>query len=399
MGRFAMNIAQTINQKELGERLRNARETAKVTQADAAAAAGMARTTLVSIEKGERRVRIEELQTLAGQYNVSVNALLRREAVHVDLVPRFRRLNEVADPDVDAAVRLMNDLVSAEVELENLLGIEHPRNYPPERPLMPGDVREQAERDAAWLRDQLGLGPSPIGDIFFLMEVGLGIRVFQRKLPTKISGLFAYHPSVGASVLLNADHPWDRRVQSAAHELGHFTGTRSSPEVLEKDEKFLSREERYAHSFGRAFLTPPAAVTQKFKELTAGASHLTRRHVILLAHNFGVSREAMVRRLEELKLAREGTWEWFETKGRITDQDARKVLGEEAISPDPVRADARRPVSLRLALMALEAWRRDLLSEGQLTKLLKVDRVTLRTLLYDLQHDEGEDNELLKLPR
>lgn len=395
-----MNIAQTINPKELGERLKIARETAKVTQADAAAAVGMSRTTLLAIEKGERRVRIEELQALAGQYNVSVNALLRREAVHVDLVPRFRRLSESTDPDVDVAVRLMNDLVSAEVELENLLGIEHPRNYPPERPLGSGDVREQAENDAAWLREYLGLGLNPVSDIFTVMELGLGIRIFQRKLPQKISGLFSYHPFVGASVLLNSDHPWDRRVQSAGHELGHFIGTRSSPEVLEKNERFLSREERYAHAFGRAFLTPPAAITQKFRELTAGASHLARRHVILLAHHFGVSREAIVRRLEELKLAREGTWEWFETKGRITDQDARKVLGEEAIvTVDPVRVDARRPVSLRLGLMALEAWRRDLLSEGQLTKLLKIDRITLRTLLYDLQHDEGEDDELLKLPR
>lgn len=394
-----MNIAQSINQKELGERLKNARATAKITQADAANAVGLSRTTLVAVEKGERRVRIEELQALAGQYNVSVNALLRREAVHVDLVPRFRRLSDSTDPDVDAAARLMNDLVSAEVELENLLGIERPKDYPPERPIAPGDVRDQAERDAAWLRNYLGLGPGPIADIFSLMEVGLGIRVFQRKLPQKISGLFAYHPSVGASVLLNADHPWDRRVQSAAHEFGHFIGTRGSPEVLKKGERFLSREERYAHAFGRAFLTPSAAVMQKFKELTAGATHFTRRHIILLAHYFGVSREAMVRRLEELKLARDGTWEWFDAHGKITDLDARKVLGDEALSPDPARADARRPVSLRLGLMSLEAWRRELLSEGQLSKLLKLNRVTLRMLLYDLQNDEGEADELLKLPR
>lgn len=394
-----MNTAQTVNPVELGERLRTARETAKIKQADAASAVGMARTTLVAIEKGERRVRIDELQGLANQYGVSVNALLRREAVHVDLVPRFRRLSEAADPDVEMAVQLLNDLVSAEVELENLLGIENARQYPPERPLGTGDPREQAERDAAWLRDHLGLGPGPIADVFSLLEVGLGIRVFQRKLPDKISGLFAYHPSVGASILLNADHPRERRTQSGSHELGHFTGTRSSPEVLEKSERFLSREERYAHAFGRAFLTPAAAVEQKFKELTAGATHLTRRHVILLAHYFGVSREAMVRRLEELKLARDGTWEWFEAHGKITNEDARKVLGDEALSPDPARADARRPVSLRLGLMALEAWKRELLSEGQLARLLKLDRVTLRTLLYDLQNDEGEGDDLLKLPR
>ena len=63
-----MNITQTISQTELGERLKNARETAKITQADAAAAVPMSRTTLVAIEKGERRVRIEELQALMQKY-------------------------------------------------------------------------------------------------------------------------------------------------------------------------------------------------------------------------------------------------------------------------------------------------------------------------------------------
>ena len=70
----------------LGERLRIARDAAKVTQAAAAASARMARTTLVAIEQGHRRIRLDELQQLAKLYGTSVNALLRREAVHVDLL-------------------------------------------------------------------------------------------------------------------------------------------------------------------------------------------------------------------------------------------------------------------------------------------------------------------------
>src|SRR3546814_14124014 len=95
----------------------------------------------------------------------------------------------------------------------------------------------------------------PIADIFTLIEVGLGIRLYQRRLSSssKVSGLFAYDASVGAAILLNANHPWERRVQSASHELGHFYGTRRAPEVLEVDERFISRDERYAHTFGRCF--------------------------------------------------------------------------------------------------------------------------------------------------
>ena len=86
--------ASLINQTslvDLGERLRLARDAANLTQKQAADAITIARTTLVAIEQGQRRVRMDELLQLAKLYRASVNALLRSESVHVDLVPRFRR--------------------------------------------------------------------------------------------------------------------------------------------------------------------------------------------------------------------------------------------------------------------------------------------------------------------
>ncbi len=86
-----------LSAQEIGRRLRIARENADIRQDDAAQVIGMSRPTLVSIEKGVRRVRIQEIQMLARHYGVSVNALLRREAVHTDLMPRFRKLRETED--------------------------------------------------------------------------------------------------------------------------------------------------------------------------------------------------------------------------------------------------------------------------------------------------------------
>jgi Zn-dependent peptidase ImmA (M78 family) len=105
-------------------------------------------------------------------------------------------------------------------------------------------------------------------------------------------------------MLLNANHPVDRIAQSGAHELGHFVSTRRQTEVLTTREKFLSREERYANAFARCFIAPARIVRQRFAEITAGQSHLTRRHVILLASATGLSREGLVRRLEELSLVK-----------------------------------------------------------------------------------------------
>src|SRR5690349_11422491 len=108
-----------LSAQELGRRLRLARENADIRQDQAAEVIGMSRPTLVSIEKGTRRVRIQELQLLARHYGVSVNALLRREALHTDLVPRFRKMRETEDDHTLEAIQLLNDLVKAEVELEN----------------------------------------------------------------------------------------------------------------------------------------------------------------------------------------------------------------------------------------------------------------------------------------
>ena len=132
-------MTEALSPQDVGERLRLAREAAKVTQAAAAAALDVARTTVVAIEQGQRRAKLDELQRLAALYGVSLNTLLRREAVQVDLKPRFRRMGE-QDDGVEAAVALLTNLVQAELELEDLLGVRRSRNDPPERPLAPGDV-------------------------------------------------------------------------------------------------------------------------------------------------------------------------------------------------------------------------------------------------------------------
>lgn len=377
---------------QLGERLKVARETANITQETAAKAVPIARTTLVSIEKGQRTARLEEIQVLSRIYGVSINSLLRRESVFVDLVPRFRSLPETDDFGIEQAARLLNDLVRAEVELENILGVKKIYNYPAEKKLLLGDVRQQAEHDAQNLRNWLGLGEAPVQNLFSILELQLGVRVYSRKLDPKVSGLFAYDDEVGACILINSSHRNERRTQTGGHELGHFIATRRQPEIYQDGKYDNSREERYANAFGSAFLTPPRTVMEKFKEVTTGGTHLTRRHIILLSSFFGISRQAMVLRLEELGLTKKGTWDWFADNGGITDEQVQQVLGTAA-SDMPSSEVAQ---SSRLFLLAIEAWKKDLISEGQMSEMLKIGREKVRELLDEAQEDEVDD--LFKLP-
>ena len=394
---MAMSPAR-LSDREIGQRLRISRQVARLTQADAAEAIHVARTTIVAIEQGRRRIRTRELQELAFRYGTSANAILRKDAVHLDLVPQFRRLSRSGDRATDSAAQMLTDLVSAEVELENVLGVDRSRNYPHERPILPGDVAAQAEQDAHDLRVWLGLGAGPVKDIVSLVALDLGVRVYVRPLGGRISGLFAYEDAVGACMLLNGNDPSGRRAYTVAHELAHLISTRREPGVVRADSSPHSREERYANHFARSFLTPARAVRQRFAELTAGHSHLTRRHVILLAHSFGVSREAMVRRLEELRLARDGTWDWFQDHGGITNRQVEQVLGT---SPDQEQEGSthRDAVPPRLALLAREAWKKAFYSEGQLARLLKLHRLEVRQLLDGVETEKHEADEFVELPR
>jgi Zn-dependent peptidase ImmA (M78 family)/transcriptional regulator with XRE-family HTH domain len=371
---------ENLSAIEIGERLRIAREVANLKQGSAAEAINMSRTTLIAIEQGQRRVRVDELLKLSKIYGTSVNALMRSQAIHVDLTPKFRKLVGERDETGHGASKVLADLAKAEVELENLLGVQRARNYPPERPLVPGNVVLQAEQDAFELRQRLGLGLSPVADIISLLELELGVRVYVRRLDSHVAGLFAYDEKVGACIMINARHPRERRTFTAAHELGHLVSTRREPDVLHDGSPERTPEERYCNAFARAFIMPPRALMQKFKEFTAGSPRLTRRHIIVLAHFFNVSREAIVRRLEELKLTKPGSWDWFQDNGGITDDQVREVLGDLVLA-DSARAEAVQPTTLRLNMLASEAWRQGLLSEGQLMRLLHIDRVEIRHFL------------------
>jgi DNA-binding XRE family transcriptional regulator len=57
--REIMTSFEPIVPADAGERLRIARESAKITQASAAKAIGVARTTIIAIEQGERRARMD----------------------------------------------------------------------------------------------------------------------------------------------------------------------------------------------------------------------------------------------------------------------------------------------------------------------------------------------------
>jgi Zn-dependent peptidase ImmA (M78 family)/DNA-binding XRE family transcriptional regulator len=382
------SVLDSQNPVELGDRLRYARAQAGLTQAQAASALQVARTTLIALEKGQRRVRADELRAMSDIYGAPVSSLLRESAVHVELSPRFRALSEKEDEDANQAARLLNDLTAGELELERLTGRKLKTNYPPERPILPGDVKEQAEDLAMELRHRLGLGLAPIVDIVTLLEVEIGMRVFVRPLDSKISGLFIYDDEAGACMLLNRSHPRERRAMTAAHEFGHLVSSRRQPDILD-DCSPQSREEKFATAFGLSFMAPAPTVRRLFQEYRQESGRFSPRHLILMAHSLNLSQEGICRRLEDLKLLPAGTWESLRDRG-FSGELVRQILGDRPRDDEVV-------VPPRLWMLAAEAYSRELLTEGQLAQLLRIDRPELRRILDMLGSSDDHDLESLAL--
>ena len=376
-------MSDNLGPVELGERLRSARSGANMTQDAAAACLGMARTTLVAIEKGHRLVRPDELLSFSRIYGMSTGKLVSPDAVHVDLSAKFRRAEgKEASRTNTQALALLNRLATGAVELERLLGQELRFDYPPPVRINPQAISQQAEDAANNLRMRLGVGLGPITDLVGLFELELGLRIFFRPLPSQVSGLYAYDPAIGGCVLVNASHPWKRRAQTAAHEVGHFVSDRSHADILEDQEVSPSVEERFAKRFGAAILMPASGVRARLDQFVGTGNRADVRELVLLAHQFGVATEAMCRRLEELALLPQGTWDSIRERGFASDLE-RSVIGEVSAQPKPPL------VSARLAYLASTALEREILSEGQLCDLLAVDRLELREALLPFGAEEA----------
>jgi Zn-dependent peptidase ImmA (M78 family) len=106
---------------------------------------------------------------------------------------------------------------------------------------------------------------------------------------------------------------------------------------------------------------------------------ITIAQLCTLADLYQVSVQALVIRLEKLKRIPTGTWDRLEGEG-FKPRRAQQLLG---IDPNPTEQYELPRRFLNLAVMAYE---QELISEGQLTRLLRSDRVSSRELVTELSH-------------
>lgn len=377
------SVLEQIDPRVLGARLQDARKAAGLTQQVVAERMTMARTTVVALEKGERRVTVSELLELARLYARPVSEFVSRRVVTESFAPQFRVterdiLEEHADFE-QATIELQR-LAEDYSELERITGVPSQRSYPPPYDASGASIEQVAAYVASAERNRLGVGDGPIGNLREQLETDLGLRIFYYPMPSRVAGIFAYNDPLGACIGINLSHPRDRRHWSLAHEFGHFLMHRFRAEitVLEVRRRGVPTE-RLADAFAENFLMPAVGLERRFTEMMRSSpAGVTLADIVSLADLYQVSVQALILRLEGLRRLQAGAWDRLKAEG-FKPQHAQRLLGIDA---NPTLQER---LPQRYVALAVEAFRRGELSEGQLGRFLRTDRVAARLQVEESQ--------------
>lgn len=371
-----------LDYEQLGERLRLAREHARMSQTDVAQTLNVTGAALSQYEAGKRKVDALTLEHLARLYGVPLGFFFGDEAASADWEAGLRAVADELSAEGKAGVSQLVDRLRTLEELYALTGtplpgrVHHPFEALPEDELPEYVVARFAER----VRRHFDLGNAPVPDMRMFLERH-GFAVFTLPFGADdqaISGLFFEHPTLGAVVVVNEDQAFTRRPFTLGHELAHAMYHHDRPAILCRDGDKRPLE-RFAERFAAHFLIPAEALDEQLRRLPGG--RVSRpQEVIHLARYFGVSYGAMRWRLMETRR----TVGALPSSQEVKPVHAAQTLGyfpaafEFGVRPLP--PELRLPRSyIDLALRALETGR---LSLRRVARLLGISDIELEERLH-----------------
>jgi len=200
----------------------------------------------------------------------------------------------------------------------------------------------------------------------------------------KLSALYLYDEQLGGCIAINSLHPKERRSWSLAHTYGHFLVHRYKPIIFFEDSyQRMLESQRFADHFALYFLMPTSGLTRRFNDIWRTKKKLTPADLCTLAHYYGVSVAAITLRLEDIRLLPKGTWHKLR-EGGFKVRETQQQLDLPAVSIWEEK------LPTRYQYLALDAFDRELITEGQFARFLGVDRVEARYIAEILRQHTSD---------
>ncbi|NLT68666.1 MAG: ImmA/IrrE family metallo-endopeptidase [Acidobacteria bacterium] len=358
----------------LAQNVRRLRTAKHLSQGALAQEAGLSLPAIKCLELAKSEPRMKTLQAIARALDVKLHEL-------------FRPVREMRTVRFRSAKRMQNrENVLAEVArwlddfnfLEQCLKEKVPFRF--------GAVRGQCSRkrpvEAAELcRKKLGLkGTEPIHDVCGLLE-DAGVKVLSLPMASdSFFGLSVGEEDGGPAVVVNV---WERisverRIFSAAHELGHLMLHPDAYDVARVDES--KDEEQEADRFAGHFLMPNEGFRKEWNE--AAGLHFVDR-VFKIKRIFRVSYKTVLSRLLEERAVDKSIWMKFNMA--YQQQFERKLPFKE----EPMGIDRAEPFGLqrfdfyedRFRRLTRQAVEKEKISPSRGAEMLRISIEEMRDLL------------------
>ena len=260
-------------------------------------------------------------------------------------------------------------------ELEQLANAPLPQNYPNLYVIDDMNVEYAAEDVANRERNRLGLGDAPVHNLRKILERDVGLQIFylEIKPSNQFSAIYIFEPKLGGCIAINRLHPRTRRLFNLTHDYAHFLVHRYNATILIEDYYTrIPQNERFADLFTIHFLMPMTSVKRQLANIRRNKPDLTLADLITLADYFGVSVEALTRRLEDMREIRAGSWDSIHRSDfRINNGRAQLGLINENEEEEDVFPH-------RYKYLALYALNEGLISEGRFARYLNTELVDVK---------------------
>lgn len=237
-----------------------------------------------------------------------------------------------------------------------------------------------AEQLARAERERLGLGETgPIPDLVAALEEGAGVMVALCQLGEHgLAGMYQTRDGVPVIMVNSSTHPVRARF-TLAHEYGHHRLGHGAAFDREVDPRSGGRREADANRFAAELLVPRAGLD---RWLRAAGRRMDLEALVRLAHEYGVSCEVALHRLERTRRVRGAAARALAARVEAGEhRDLAWVLGlpepNDTLTRDR-RLRVRMPAPTRRAV--LRALERGLIDAEGAAERLHVDRLEIQRM-------------------
>ena len=399
---------------KIGMHLRNVRQASGKTQAEIADYLHMSRSTVVQMERGNRRTTAEDIERLARLYQCSPSVLLSGQQPQTTdrdgdaLVDLVQSLPSIRDDDEGfSEIRRVVAIARTLAKLERRLGLDAcslgPHAYEVGSPNTAWEAMQQGFLAAAEERRRLNLGDAPIRDVDHTL-VARRIRMTKIELHKDVASLFLNSQETGFLVIVNGYLPIEARRFHCAHGYGHSLFDRSHRSFVCSAECRSNFVEVRASAFAHSFLLPESGLRwyleslgkevlgrtggvkmdlfserhEQVRESTGvpvigrnrrGAEPINMCDLIQIASFFGVSRSLVASRLRNLRYL---TVDQFESLEELNSRGAATAAHDALELTDRQVESERDAFRSRLVALAVTGVDRGLCDQEEFTEIAEL---------------------------